>query len=432
MTLLAPVIRLGLGVPADGGGYFQLDSSLLDGTDVLAPEAALVDVESVESVETYRGRGKTLDQAQPGTGTIVIQDADGRFDPDNAASPYAGQLVPGRSVQVLVDNLPRWSGYIDDWASDDGRLEFSRVSVTAVDGLSRIATTLDEHTTQGAGDTIGDRIERVLNLNEVAWTGGRDIDDGSTTLPATTFGDDSLGHLAGVELIEQGHLFITGSGVLTFRDRDSAYANPPTVTFTDVEADLAADTDGTHIPYSSPQRSSSSELLYNRITATPAGGAEQVAEDADSIAAYGPRTLSLGELLTDSVGDTTALLDLLLSRYSQPLTRFTSVTVEVEFLTAAQRAQVLQLDIGDRVLLQRTPLASFTTRTYGSGTYGSGTYGGTVPALLERDAVILGLEESGERTRWHIRFELGDTAVTVGALRLDDTRTPLDTGLLGF
>lgn len=432
MTLLTQVVRLGLGVPSDGGGFLRFDYSVFDGTDTFAPEAAFVDIETVETVETSRGRGKDLDSAQPGTATIVIQDEDGRFDPDNGASPYAGLLVPGRTAEVLVDGHPRWSGFVDDWDSDDGRLEFNRVTVTAVDGLSRISTTLDEHTTVGAGDTPGARIERVLNLNEVAWTGGRDIDAGSTTLAATTFGDDSLTHIQGAEVVEQGHLFITGAGVLTFRDRASAYATPPTVSFTDVEADLLADTDGTHIPYSSPQRSSSSELLYNRVTATPAGGTEMVAEDTASVAAYGPRTLSLGELLTDDTDATSDLLDFLLGRYSQPETRFTSLVVEVEFLTAMQRDRVLRLDIGDRVIIGRTPFASVATRTYGDGTYGSGTYGGAVPVLLERDAVILGLNESGSGTRWRIQFDLGDSSVTVGAIRFDDPTTGFGVGRFGF
>ena len=70
---------------------FTLDSSLLDGTDVLDGSTDFVDAtEYVLSVAIQRGRTSQTDQFSPGTCRVLADDrASGRlFDPANTASTW--------------------------------------------------------------------------------------------------------------------------------------------------------------------------------------------------------------------------------------------------------------------------------------------------------------------------------------------------------
>ena len=86
---------------------FTLDSSLLDGTDVLDGSTDFVDVtEYVTNININRGRSTQLDSFPSSNCTIVADDraADRYFDPLNTASRwYSGGTIgiaPRRQFQV--------------------------------------------------------------------------------------------------------------------------------------------------------------------------------------------------------------------------------------------------------------------------------------------------------------------------------------------
>ena len=81
-------------------GYpFILDSSVLDGADVLSdsPASLVVDVSSlIDSVQTNRGRQISAEVFQTGTASIRVLDQNGDFNPQNTAlriTPILTQCV---------------------------------------------------------------------------------------------------------------------------------------------------------------------------------------------------------------------------------------------------------------------------------------------------------------------------------------------------
>jgi hypothetical protein len=79
-----------------------------------------------------------------------------------------------------------------------------------------------------------------------------------------------------------------------------------------------------------------------------------VANGALSQTRYGIAELTVDTLIDDA--DTVAgLADLLLSRFQEPQLRFQAVRVDIDRITAPQRAEVFGLEIGDVALVKLTP-----------------------------------------------------------------------------
>lgn len=173
---------------------------------------------------------------QPGTLSVVLNNQDGRFDPDNLAGPYvaAGQSELTAMVPVRVRaswngiTYPLFWGYADAW-DDDGRNyagRYAETALSATDGQKVLSgVILPASGSAGAGETTGARVNRILNA--AMWytgTGQRVVSAGNSTVQATTF-DDGSGNDQAWALMqaasdaEIGELYLNGSGQLVFRDR---------------------------------------------------------------------------------------------------------------------------------------------------------------------------------------------------------------------
>ena len=100
---------------------FTLDTSTLDGTDVLDGTLEGVDVSAyVQEIRISRGRTDNLQDFSAGTCTVVLNNNDRRFDPSNTASPYVDPatslsgVVPRRKVQVKYGSTLMFTGRITD------------------------------------------------------------------------------------------------------------------------------------------------------------------------------------------------------------------------------------------------------------------------------------------------------------------------------
>jgi hypothetical protein len=93
------------------------------------------------SCQITRGRTDELGTMQVGQMTLVLDNGDGAFSPDNPASPYAGYLVPGRKMQIAArfDTATAWNplftGYIDSIRPEDNGPLDSNVIIQCVDWL---------------------------------------------------------------------------------------------------------------------------------------------------------------------------------------------------------------------------------------------------------------------------------------------------------
>jgi hypothetical protein len=291
---------------ASFGFPFVLDTSSLDGGDVLSDSATalVVDVSNLlDSVNTNRGRNISSEQFQTGTASIRLLDQNGDFNPQNTLSPYYTYLNPMRKMTITATysgvTYPLFAGYITGYNTSTPKFNGDLVytTITAVDGF-RLFQNAQFFGVTGAvaGETTGVRIGKILDTIGFPAT-LRDIDTGLTTVqadPATQ--RTALQALQTCATTEYGAIYMDHTGRVTFQDRNltvSSVAGTPVV-FKD---------DGTAIGYFDVKWVFDDTQVYNLATVTRTNGAVQTASDAASIATYFTHSYNQSGLLmqTDAV-----------------------------------------------------------------------------------------------------------------------------------
>lgn len=96
----------------------------------------------VRGLSFQRGRSTELEQFQTGSASVVLSNADRRFDPLYASSPYAGALTPLRPIRITLEHIdgasatqttPVFFGYIDGWPQTYETYGDATVTVNASD-----------------------------------------------------------------------------------------------------------------------------------------------------------------------------------------------------------------------------------------------------------------------------------------------------------
>ena len=291
----------------------------------------------VENVSITRGRSRQLDQFNAGTAVIAFDNASQVLNPSNTASPYYPFVLPRCPVQILANGIPIYTGLITDWNLDydisNQDMMYASCSdqftVLANQNLNAVATTVQ---------ASGTRINTVLDLPEINYQGARAIDTGSSTLGAYAISQDTncLNYLQLVNTSEQGYVFMSANGTLTFKGRSSVL-NPV--------ADATFNTNGTGIRYQSLINQFGDELLYNYITTKSDAGALQTTSNAASIALYQAQQYSLTNLLNSTTTEVAGLGNYLLGKYQNPVLRFTGLSTQMAALSTANQNIILGLDM---------------------------------------------------------------------------------------
>jgi hypothetical protein len=203
----------------------------------------------------------------------------------------------------------------------------------------------------------GARVAAVLDRPEINYQGARQIGTGSSNLGAYAVSAETnvLNYLQLVTTSEQGYLYISADGTLTFKGRTEVLNQPADAVFT---------SNGSNLPYQTLTNEFGDELLYNYIvTESPAGGPFD-AIDTTSQALYQSQQYALTNLLNSSASEVEALGDYLLGKYKNPVLRFTGLSNQLAALSATDQDACLNLDL--------TEIASIT-KTFVQGTPSSVT-----------------------------------------------------------
>ena len=401
-------VLLDVGATADA---FTLDSSTLDGTDVLDGSTDFVDAtEYVLSVAIQRGRGSQTEQFQPGTCRILADDrASGRlFDPANTASEwYEGNfdLAPRRAIKVLAGTAELFVGAITDLDISYEMPNLSFASIIAADGLYELSRTSLTAFTPSSQLTSA-RVSAILDRTEVAYsTALRDIATGVATCGTVAYPDNTntLTALQAVAVAEDGRLFANRKNQIVFDPRID-------FTFSTAIASFGG-TATNEIPILSIGVAYGQETLFNRVQVDVEGGtAAQVAADSTSQGKYGVQTLSFSNVPLNTLAAGSALAQNLLDKYKEPVIRFNEISTSLNACGSALWPTVLALDVGDVINV---------TKTYTTG----------LP-LTRTDSVFIESVNHDITTSDHrIRFGLGQaqllTAFILDQSQLDD----VDVGL---
>ena len=291
----------------------------------------------VESVNITRGRSRQLDQFNAGTATIAFDNASQILNPSNTSSPYYPFVLPRCPVQILANGVPIYTGLVTDWNLDYDISNEDIMYASCSDQFTVLANQALNAVTPSA-EASGTRINTVLSYSEINYQGARAIDTGSSTLGAYAIAQDTnvLNYLQLVNTSEQGYLFMSANGTLTFKGRSSVL-NPV--------AGATWNTDGTGLPYQTLVNQYGDELLYNYIVTQSPAGAKQIASNATSIALYQSQQYALMDLLNSTTSEVAGLGNYLLGKYQNPVLRFTGLSTQMAALSTANQNIILNLDM---------------------------------------------------------------------------------------
>ena len=349
--------------------------------------------EYVRSFTTKRGRSSDRDTVQPGTATVVMDNTDRRFTPENMGSPYSPYVVPRKRLRIHIsygataqtENI--FDGYIDGWPMrfpDKGNVD-SIVEVVATDAFKLLSG--GEVTAAEAQEMSGTRVNNLLD--DFGWPTGaawRAIDPGAMELVARTV--VCVNPSAELRLVadsESGLFFIDAGGRAVFHDQDYRGNQTSAATFTD---------DGSGLPYDAGSGlvfQMDDDQIWNRVQATRVGGAASVAaQDATSIAAYGKSLLTLNDLLLTNDVDLTTIVQRYRNRYKDPSIRAKQLTFSLDQFTADVDYAILALDLESLITVERD--------APGTGT----------PQVISQDVHIESITHTvtANPSRWDVDMEL--------------------------
>jgi hypothetical protein len=367
----APVIQVlvGFQTTTGFGNPFQLNDAvfgLLDtGTLGGLQFADLTSI--VESVNITRGRNRQLDQFNSGTATVTFDNASRILDPLNTDSVFYPFVLPRCPIVISANGIPIYSGLVVDWNLDYDLANQDMMYARCADDFTVLANQALNAFTPSA-QLSGARVSAVLDRPEINYQGARQIGTGSSNLGAYAVSAETnvLNYLQLVTTSEQGYLFISANGTLTFKGRTEVLNVSPGAVF---------DTNGSGLPYQTLTNEFGDELLYNYIvTESPAGGPFD-AVDTISQALYQSQQYSLTNLLNSSASEVEALGDYLLGKYKNPVLRFTGLSNQLAALSEANQNACLNLDLTD--------IASIT-KNYVTGT----------PSSVSQTVIVSGISHN--------------------------------------
>jgi hypothetical protein len=346
----APVIQVlvGFQTTTGFGNPFQLNDpvfGLLD-TGTLGG-LQFADLTSlVESVNITRGRNRQLDQFNSGTATVTFDNASRILDPLNTASVFYPFVLPRCPIVITANGIPIYSGLVVDWNLDYDLANQDMMYARCADDFTVLANQALNAFTPSA-QLSGARVSAVLDRPEINYQGARQIGTGSSNLGAYAVSAETnvLNYLQLVTTSEQGYLYISADGTLTFKGRTEVLNQPAGAVFA---------SNGTALPYQTLTNEFGDELLYNYIvTESPAGGPFD-AIDTASQALYQSQQYALTNLLNSSASEVEALGDYLLGKYKNPVLRFTGLSNQLAALSATNQDACLNLDLTDIASITKT------------------------------------------------------------------------------
>ena len=352
MATPTPTVEIGFIGPAFDNA-FTLDDALrgkLDSTTYrLEGAEVMADLTSrCVSFTTRRGRNDWTQPFSPGLATLLFRNIDGALDPLNTSSAYYPGITTGRTVTIKCNGHLIYSGLVEDINLGYDTSGDAWVTVVAEDQSSELGLRSLTSGTSFSEQTSGPRVSAVLANGNINYAGATSIDAGTGALAAETLSADvnAVQYLQKVTNSEQGYLYVSRSGVMTFENRYGPISSPSAVTFSD---------DGSDVPYQEINRNLVSAELFNRLTANRTGAAAVTSNDTGSQDSYGIRLLPVGEVLVLDDATVTNLLNFLMVQTASTEVRINSLTAVLDTQASSTQNTVAQLELADSVTVEFTP-----------------------------------------------------------------------------
>jgi hypothetical protein len=325
----------------------------------------------VISVQTDIGGTRAdgaIAQAEAGTATITLSDPTRKYDPTNPNGPFqfGGQtrLSPGANVIVFAElwdgsaitQYRMFTGSVDTWSEDWVLAPSSRTAVIQASDAVKDLVNLDygEQPEVGAGDTVDNRIDRILD--HYGWTGTAALDISENTLQATTLAQSAWELIGRATEDELGFTYLDQLGALQFRNRATwSIRSTPVLTVGCAPVTTAYDV------MTTADVEAANLNIKNAVYASRTGGTQQVSRSETSISRYGLHSYKRTDLDLQDDGQVGAWADFLVSIQGVPRTQLDSLSIKPRF-DPAMWAPLLALElVADRVRVLWTPPDMNTT-----------------------------------------------------------------------
>jgi hypothetical protein len=276
-----------------------------------------VDVSAwVRSFTSSRSFQSGQDVWNAGSLTLVLDNRDGRFSPDNVATtptpaPYASGGIsgvrPGCPISVLMTyagiEYPVFTGYVTSWGeswTEHGtvfnpsdcnndpenldRVGDAFMTVTATDVWGRLGAQrrrVPVSPAVGAGDDYGQRIARLLVAAD--FSGSMYLSAGAVTFQETTLESETIGEINKVVQSEGGVCYADADGTIVARGRYDPLTDPRSTTPQIYFGDKAGETLWSTLTVAPV----SDDRIVNHAVFACSGGTDQEASDPVSISIHG-------------------------------------------------------------------------------------------------------------------------------------------------
>lgn len=391
-----------------------------------------------------RGRQRQLGRAEVGTAEITLDNSDGRFDPENNASPYynghasedAGLgMTPRRHVRIRATyggvTYGLFYGYVTAWEPRElDRSTSPTVRLSLEDILGWIGRGEDWR----IGTTSlrpGLAIYNFLTSTDVAFTTSLlDIDDGTVAtvgLSVTVY--NLLSKIQEYAETEPGAVFfVDGDGHFVFHDRQRRFIyDRSVVAQAKFDGFPTAQTEGA-LPYSSVVYKRDLVTYANLVTVTSGaavGATPQTAESILGVNRYGPRDMVRSSRLSNNAW-ALVVAKTLLEYHNRFDGVHETLTVDLGGGSAALTTALLRLAISDKIRVTERLFPGVRSRT--------------IDSFIEGMSVTVDHERLSWRTTYRLSRAYPDLFPTIGGKGVAFPSNPIvndvflrtDLGLLCF
>ena len=409
--MAAPTTRVRMGFTQNTFTLDDLIRGVLD-TSELGGATTLTDATAdVQSVNISRGRSRDVDSFDTGVCSIRLLNNARKYENTNTSSPYSPGIEPLISVHIdaTTDGGSNYKdlfvGFITDINLTYPDKSNSFADFVGNDAFMKIANTSLINASFGSANS-GSLVSSVLDNVNVKFGPERSIETGVSTMQSLSgISGNALSVLQTIERSENGLLFISKDGKLTFKSRHTTFPSSPSAVFSD---------DGSDIPYLRVDYINDDNEIYNLVSLKRISGSTQTAQDAASQTKYLIRNLTRDGLYNNSDAEVLNAANFLLGKFSSAIIRFDNLLVDLTEATTSNQNSVLDREVGDVIKVELTPP-------------GSGS-----PAQITSNEIVDSISYTITPDVFSCSYKLSNADVQA-FLRLDNTLFGLlDTDKLGY
>ena len=406
-----PTVRVRIGFTPN---TFTLDDLVRGVLDVgeLAGATVLTDVTSdVQSVSISRGRSRDLDTFRTGNASIRLLNNERKYENTNTSSPYSPGIEPLIAIHIdaTTDGGSSYKdlfvGFVTDINLTYPDKSNSFAEMECSDGFMKLANTQLINASFSSTDS-GTLVSNILDNDNVKFGAERNIETGISTMQSlSSLSENTLSVLQNVERSENGLLFMSKDGKITFKSRHTTFPSTPSATFSD---------DGSDVPYLRVDYINDDNEIFNIVSLERSGGSTQTVQDIASQGKYLIRTLSRSGLYNNSDTEVLDAANFLLGKFKDALIRFDNLVVDLTEATTSNQNTVLDREVGDVIKVELTPP------------------GGGSPSQISAFEIIDSISYSITPDIFSCTYQLSNADVQA-FMRLDNTLFGvLDTDKLGY